>query len=127
MYWKLLIVCFFVCSPLLAQEDTPYDLEAVEVMLDAEVNGYRSFKYAIKNNGPDAAPAGSYRVFLKVNGKMISYDTKTSAMKAGQSLVYSSGEKFRANQPGKKLKYRLIINTKDANKNNNKLKGEIVL
>ncbi|WP_339905987.1 hypothetical protein [uncultured Cyclobacterium sp.] len=127
MKWKFLIVCFIATSPLFAQDEIPYDLEAVEVMLDAEVNGYRSFKYAIKNNGPEAAPAGSYRVFLKVNGKMISFDTKTSTIDAGKSIIYSSGEKFRANQPGKKLKYRLIINTKDNKKSNNKLKGEIIL
>jgi len=127
MYWKFLIICLFACSPLLAQEENDYDLIAAEVVLAAEENGYRSFKYAIKNNGPDNAPAGSYRVFLKVNGKMISFDTKTSAMEAGKSLVYTSGEKFLANQPGKKLKYRLIISTKDRNKRNNKLKGEIML
>jgi hypothetical protein len=127
MYWKLLIICFFFCSPLLAQEENDYDLVAAEVVLAAEENGYRSFKYAIKNNGPDAVPAGRYRVFLKVNGKMISFDTKTSAMEAGKTLVYTSGEKFLANQPGKKLKYRLIIATKDRNKKNNKLKGEIML
>jgi hypothetical protein len=127
MYWKLLIICLFACSPLFAQEENDFDLVAAEVVLDAEENGYRSFKYAIKNNGPDTAPAGSYRVFLKVNGKMISFDTKTSAMEAGKSVVYTSGEKFLANQPGKKLKYRLIISTKDRNKRNNKLKGEIML
>ncbi|EPR66302.1 hypothetical protein [Cyclobacterium qasimii] len=127
MYWKFLIVCFLGSTPLLAQEEKSYDLEVMEVMLDAEVSGYRSFKYAIKNNGPEAAPAGSYQVFFKVNGKMISFDTKTTTMKAGQSLIYTAGEKYRANQPGKKLKYRLIIKAKDSNKSNNKLKGEIVL
>lgn len=127
MKWKFLIVCFLAVSPLFAQEEVPYDLEAVEVMLDAEVNGYRTFKYAIRNNGPETAPAGTYSVFLKVNGKMISFDTKTSDIASGKSLVYASGEKFLANQPGKKLKYRLIINTKDSKKSNNKLKGEIIL
>ena len=127
MKWKFLIVCFLGFSPLFAQEEVPYDLEAVEVMLDDEVNGYRIFKYAIRNNGPETAPAGTYRVFLKVNGKMISFDTKTSAIETGKSLIYTSGEKFLANQPGKKLKYRLIISTKDSKKSNNKLKGEIIL
>ena len=127
MYWKLLMICLFACSPLFAQQENSYDLFAAEVVLTAEENGYRSFKYAIKNNGPDIAPAGSYRVFLKVNGKMISFDTKTSSIEAGKSIVYTSGEKFLANQYGKKLKYRLIIATKDRNKKNNKLKGEIML
>tara|TARA_R110002096_G_scaffold127103_6_gene274624 strand:+ start:2799 stop:3182 length:384 start_codon:yes stop_codon:yes gene_type:complete len=127
MFGKFLIVCFLACSPLMAQQEPSFDMEAMEVMLDAEVNGYRTFKYAIKNIGPEAVPAGKYRVFLKVNGKMISFDTKTSSMKPGQSVVYTSGERFRANQPGKKLKYTLIISSKDANKSNNKLKGVIVL
>ncbi|WP_162416690.1 hypothetical protein [Cyclobacterium roseum] len=127
MFLRLLIVFLFSFSVLRAQEDPNFDLEAYEVHLDAEKEGQRVFRYAIKNTGSTTAPAESYRVFFKVNGKMMSFDTKTNAIKPGQTIVYTSPEKIPANQPGKKLKYHLIIHTRDADSSNNKKKGEIIL
>ncbi|WP_439483115.1 hypothetical protein [Cyclobacterium plantarum] len=127
MFLRTLI---FLILPLFAaygQEEPSFDLIADEVYLDVEKEGFREFKFTVKNAGEKTAPAGSYRVFFKVNGKMQSFEINTSALDAGKSLIYTSGEKIPANQPGKKLKYKLIIYTKDADKSNNQLKGEIIL
>ncbi|MDN3687598.1 hypothetical protein [Cyclobacterium jeungdonense] len=127
MFLRLLTVLLLSSSALRAQEGPSFDLEAYEVHLDAEKEGQRVFRYAIKNSGSSTAPAESYRVFFKVNGKMMSFDNKTNPIKPGQTIIYTSPEKIPANQPGKKLKYNLIIHTRDANSRNNKKKGEIIL
>ncbi|MFO7826138.1 MAG: hypothetical protein R6V72_19540 [Cyclobacterium sp.] len=127
MFLRSFVFSFFTLFAAHAQEDPNFDMSASEVYLDAEKEGFREFKFTIKNLGKSTAPAGSYRVFFKVNGKMQSFEIETSALEAGKSLIYTSGEKIPANQPGKKLKYRLIIHTKDADKSNNQLKGEIIL
>lgn len=127
MFLRTLIFLFFPLFVAFGQEAPSFDLIASEVYLDAEKEGFREFKFTVKNGGESTAPAGSYRVFFKVNGKMQSFEINTSALEAGKSLIYTSGEKISANQPGKKLKYKLIIHTKDADKSNNQLKGEIIL
>lgn len=127
MFLRFLIVFLLSFSALWAQDGSNFDLEAFEVHLEVEKEGQRVFRYAIKNTGSTTAPAESYRVFFKVNGKMMSFDNKTNPIKPGQTIVYTSPEKISANQPGKKLKYSLIIHTRDADSSNNKRKGEIIL
>ncbi len=127
MFLRILGV-FLLASPAFWGQEAPlFDLEAAEVYLEAEKEGSRIFRFSVKNAGTVTAPAESYRVFFKVNGKMMSFDTKTDAIEPGQTIVYTAPEKIPARQPGKKLKYRLIIHTKDANAGNNKRKGEIIL
>ncbi|WP_232835053.1 hypothetical protein [Pleomorphovibrio marinus] len=109
------------------QEYVGYDLEASEVVCHKTDNGQRYFSYRISNVGDIDAPEGSYMVFFKVNGKMVSFDTDTDGLEAGKSVVYTSGVKFSPFHKKGRLKYRLIINSKDANKENNKRKGEILL
>jgi hypothetical protein len=127
MFLRIVIVFLLSVPAGWAQESPLFDLEAAEVYLEEEKEGSRLFRYAIKNVGTVTAPAESYRVFFKVNGKMMSFDTKTDAIEPGKTIVYTAPEKIPARQPGKKLKYRLIIHTKDANAGNNKRKGEIIL
>ena len=114
-------------SAVYSQENITYDLEASQVLLKEGDSGYKYFSYVVKNVGKTTAPAESYKVFLKVNGKLISFDNKTSALEPGKTMMYTSKERFDPNNPGKKLKYQLIINTKDQNKENNRKKGEIIL
>ncbi len=104
-----------------------YDLEASEVVCHKTDSGQRYFSYRISNVGENNAPEGSYMVFFKVNGKMVSFDTDTDELEAGKSVVYTSDVKFSPFNKKGRLKYKLIINTKDANKNNNKMQGEVVL
>ncbi|MEX2512118.1 MAG: hypothetical protein WD398_04365 [Cyclobacteriaceae bacterium] len=109
------------------QEEIAFDLEASEVIFKEGDSGYKYFSYVITNVGKATAPAESYRVFLKVNGKMISFDYKTSALEPEKSIMYTSQERFNPVDPGKKLKFRLIIHTDDGDNDNNQKKGEIIL
>ncbi|WP_209330942.1 hypothetical protein [Lunatimonas salinarum] len=103
-----------------------YDMEATEVVVKTTDAGERYFSYLITNVGSDTAPAGSYEVFLSVNGRVISLDTKTSALEPGKSLLYTSETKFIPNSnKTKPLKYKLKIQSKDARKANNQRQGEI--
>ncbi|MCC5935720.1 MAG: hypothetical protein JJU34_00425 [Lunatimonas sp.] len=103
-----------------------YDLEATEVVVKTTDAGERYFSYLITNVGSEIAPAGSYEVFLSVNGRVISLDTKTSALDPGKSLLYTSETKFTpSDKKNKPLKFKLKINTKDANKANNQYLGTV--
>jgi len=105
----------------------PPDLEASEVVCHTTDTGERYFSYLVRNVGNETAPAGSYQVFFKVNGKLISFERATDALQPGKSILYTSEDKFDPNQKKRVLKYSLIINTKDADKDNNKMTGEIWL
>ncbi|EON77286.1 hypothetical protein ADIS_2154 [Lunatimonas lonarensis] len=107
------------------QPEGIYDLEATEVIVNTTETGERYFAYVITNVGSEPAPAGSYEVFLSVNGKVISLDTKTSALDPGKSILYTSETKFSPDRKKKKLKYKLTIHTKDGNKSNNQHKGVV--
>lgn len=106
---------------------TPPDLEASEVICHTTDTGERYFSYLVRNVGSETAPAGSYQVFFKVNGKLISFERTTDALQPGKSILYTSENKFDPNQKKRVLKYNLIINTKDADMDNNKMTGEIWL
>lgn len=104
-----------------------YDLEATEVVCHTTDTGDRYFSYLVTNIGSETAPAGSYQVYFKVNGKLISFERNTTPLEAGKSILYTSEQKFDPNQKKKVLKYNLKINTKDSNIDNNKRSGEIIL
>lgn len=104
-----------------------YDLEATEVVCHTTDTGDRYFSYLVTNVGSETAPAGSYQVYFKVNGKLISFERNTTSLEAGKSILYTSEQKFDPKQKKRVLKYNLIINTKDFNKDNNKRSGEIIL
>ncbi len=116
-----------IFSPRAASKIVSYDLEATEVVCHTTDNGDRYFSYLVTNVGSETAPAGSYQVYFKVNGKMISFERDTTPLEAGKSILYTSEQKFDPNQKKKVLKYNLIINTKDLNKENNKRIGEVAL
>lgn len=105
-------------------EDT--DIQALEVIENrTEMNGIY-YHYKIKNTGQKTIPAGSYEVFLKVNGETISLDTATSALKPGQSLTYESQKTFYK-EDHEFLNYTLEIKMDDSNPANNTLKGQSIL
>lgn len=121
----LSVFAFFVCILDAKAQTVNYDLEATEVVSHDTDTGERYFSYLVTNVGSTTAPAESYEVFLTVNRKMVSLDTKTSALEPGKSLLYTSEHKFQRKKSSKDLKYKLIIKTKDANKENNKLTGVV--
>lgn len=110
-----------------ASQAVYYDLEATEVVCHTTDTGDKYFSYLVTNVGSETAPAGSYQVYFKVNGKMISFERVTGPLEPGKSILYTSEHKFDPNQKKRVLKYNLIINTKDSNKDNNKNSGEIIL
>jgi plastocyanin/YHS domain-containing protein len=81
------------------------------------------YHYEIKNTGNTIIPANSYSVFLKVNGKTISFDKATSELKPGQTLKYKS-EKTFYKKDHDVLNYALEIKMDDSNLENNILKGQ---
>ncbi|HSI75619.1 MAG TPA: hypothetical protein VK957_06985 [Lunatimonas sp.] len=120
-------ISFFSASPVLHLQAVSYDLEATEVVCHTTDSGDRYFSYLVTNVGSETAPSGSYQVYFKVNGKMISFERVTGPLEPGKSILYTSEHKFDPNQKKKVLKYNLIINTKDFNKENNRKSGEISL
>ncbi|WP_158856166.1 hypothetical protein [Lunatibacter salilacus] len=120
-------ISFFSSSPVPLSQAVAYDLEASEVVCHTTDTGDRYFSYLVTNVGSETAPAGSYQVYFKVNGKMISFERVTGPLEAAKSILYTSEHKFDPNQKKRVLKYNLIINTKDSNKDNNRKSGEISL
>lgn len=99
------------------------DIQAVKVTEKrTEFNGVY-YHYEIKNNGNTTIPAKSYKVFLKVNGKTISFDKATSELKPGQTLKYVSQKTFYE-KDNEFLNYVLEIKMNDSNSENNTLKGQ---
>ncbi|SDG46688.1 hypothetical protein [Psychroflexus sediminis] len=102
------------------------DIQALEVIENrTEMNGIY-YHYKIKNTGTTVIPAGSYEVFLKVNGETVSLDTATSALKPGQTLNYESQKTFYK-EDHEFLNYTLEIKMEDSNPANNTLKGRSIL
>ncbi len=65
-------------------------------------------------------------MFLKVNGKKISFDKATRELKPGQIIRYQSVKVFYKKDYDF-LNYELEIKIKDSNLENNKLVGQSVL
>lgn len=126
----LKVVSIFLLALFMGQpednQDSGYDIEASEVICKKTESGDRYFSYVITNIGSQTAPEGSYMVFFKVNGKMVSFETVTSPLEPGKSIVYTSEERFDVSKK-RKLKYHLIVKTEDGNRDNNRKKGEIIL
>ena len=112
---------FFFIHSFVEPETT--DIQALEVIENrTEFNGIY-YHYTIKNTGKTIIPAGSYDVFLNVNGKTISFDTATSELKPGHTLTYESQKTFYK-EDHQVLDYILEIKMQDSNPLNNILKGQ---
>jgi len=111
----------FFTNPAIETRTT--DIEAVTVIEKrTEYNGVY-FHYEIKNNGNTTIPAKGYKVFLKVNGKTISFDKATSELKPGQTVRYRSQKTFYEKDHGF-LDYVLEIKMNDSNPENNIIRGQ---
>ena len=106
-------------------EPKPTDLKAVRVIENrTEYNGIY-FSYEIKNIGESTIPSKSYKVFFKVNGKTISFDKSTSAVKPGQTIVYHSQKTFYKEKTDN-LDYSLEIKFQDSKLENNIIEGKSI-
>lgn len=103
-------------------EPNTNDLAAFDVVEKrTEYNGIY-YSYAIKNTGNTTIPRNSYKVFFKVDGKIVSFDKDTSDIKPGQIIVYESQKTFYQKNKDT-LTYSLEISYTDANLENNVLQG----
>ena len=99
------------------------DIKAMKVIEKRTEYDGIYYHYEIKNTGNTIIPAKSYKVFLKVNGKIISFDKSTSELKPGETLKYESQKTFYK-KDYELLNYSLEIKFKDSNLENNTLKGQ---
>lgn len=99
------------------------DIEAHRVIENrTSMNGIY-YSYEIKNSGETTISGGRYKVFLKVNGKKVSFDRATSDIKPGEIIRYRSQKTFY--QKGdNKLDYSLEITYDDSDLSNNTLIGQ---
>lgn len=98
------------------------DIKALTVTEKRTEHNGVYYQYEIKNTGNTIIPAKSYKVFLKVNGKTISFDKATCELKPGQIIKYES-QKIFYKKDNEFLNHSLEIKMKDSNIENNILKG----
>ena len=117
----LIGINLFINNPLAEPKTT--DIKALRVIEKRTEDNGVYYHYEIKNTGNTIIPAKKYKVFLKVNGKTISFDKATRELKPGQTLKYESQKTFYKND-SEYLNYSLEIKFKDFNSENNILKGK---
>ena len=99
------------------------DLEAFRVVEKRTLFNGIYYSYEIKNVGDTSIPANSYKIFFKVDGKVVSFDKATSEIQAGQVISYESQKVFyKKKKDG--LDYSLEIKFQDADLDNNILEGQ---
>ena len=104
-------------------ESKSTDLEAFRVVEKRTLFNGIYYSYEIKNVGETSIPANSYKVFFKVDGKVVSFDKATSEIQPGQVISYESQKVFyKKNKDG--FDYSLEIKFKDADLGNNSLAGQ---
>lgn len=103
-------------------ESKTTDLEAFRVEEKRTLFNGIYFSYEIKNVGETSIPAKSYKVFFKVDGKVVSFDKATSEIQPGQVISYDSTKVFyKKKKDG--LDYSLEIEFQDVDLENNSLEG----
>lgn len=104
-------------------ESKKTDLEAFRVVEKRTLFNGIYYSYEIKNVGETSIPANSYKVFFKVDGKVVSFDKATSEIQPGQVISYESQKVFYKKKKFG-IDYSLEIKFKDANLDNNSLEGQ---
>jgi hypothetical protein len=99
------------------------DIKALKVIEKrTEYNGIY-YHYEINNVGNTTIQSKSYKAYLKVNEKTISFDKATSELKPGQTLKYKSQKTFYK-KDNDFLNYVLEIKMDDSNQENNIIIGK---
>ncbi|KEO72987.1 hypothetical protein [Anditalea andensis] len=83
-------------------------------------NDGKHFSYVIVNEGEETIEGGTYRVYLKVNKKYISFDRNTSDLEPGKAVRYESNRVYHKDPKTDELKYTLELTQKKP-KNRKKL------
>ncbi|MBS9524145.1 hypothetical protein KIH41_02025 [Litoribacter ruber] len=94
-----------------------------EVTVHETDNKGKHFSYILVNEGEETLEGGSYRVYLKVNKKYISFDRVTSDLEPGQAIRYESNEIFMKDEKTEELNYLLELTTKKPKKRHTLAEG----
>jgi len=108
-----LFVLFLFAGFAYAQSDLPI---TGEVMVHETENAGKHFSYVIVNEGDETIEGGTYRIYLKVNNKYISFDRNTSDLEPGKAVRYESNRVFRKTPKTDELKYSLELTRKKSKK-----------
>ncbi|WP_143962505.1 hypothetical protein [Litoribacter populi] len=87
-----------------------------EVTVHETDNKGKHFSYVIVNEGEETLEGGTYRIYLKVNKKYISFDRTTSDLEPGQAIRYESNEIFMKDEKTEELNYLLELTTRKPKK-----------
>jgi len=108
-----LFILFLFAGFAHAQNDEPI---TGEVMVHETEKGGKHFSYVIVNAGDETIEAGTYRIYLKVNKKYISFDRNTSDLEPGKAVRYESNRVYYKDPKTDELKYSLELTRKKSKK-----------
>lgn len=121
---SLLTILLLLAGFVRAQSDEPI---SGEVMVHDTENDGKYFSYVILNEGDEVIEGGTYRIYLRVNKKDISFDRKTTDLEPGKAIKYESNRVFRKNPKVSELKYSLELTQKTSKKRRKLQEGVVVL
>jgi len=98
-----------------------------EVMVHVTEKGGKHFSYVIENTGEEIIEGGTYRIYLKVNKKDISFDRNTSDLKPGKAIRYESNRVFYKSPKEDELQYSLELTQKKSKKRKTLKEGVVSL
>jgi len=115
---------------LILASNSAFSQEAMEmsgqVMVHETQDEGRYFSYIITNEGDKPILGGTYRVFLKVNKKNISFDRNTSNLSPGETIRYTSNHLFLKDEKPQELNFVLELVTQKPRKRLQLEEGKVV-
>ena len=108
---KISIIAVLLLFAGFAQAQSETDINGKVTVHDSENSG-KYFSYVIVNEGTEVIEGGTYRIYLRVNKKNISFDRNTSDLLPGKAIRYESNQVFHKGAKSKDLKYSLEMTTK---------------
>jgi uncharacterized cupredoxin-like copper-binding protein len=124
---KLSILTFLLLFTAgLAQAQSEMNITG-EVTVHETENDGKHFSYVIVNEGDEKIEGGTYRIYLKVNKKYISFDRNTSDLEPGKAVRYESNRVFHKDPKVEELKYSLELTQKKSKKRKTLQEGVVSL
>lgn len=120
----MIIILLFLAGFAQAQTQTPI---TGKVTVHETDNKGKYFSYIIANEGDEVLEGGTYRIYLRVNKKDISFDRKTSDLEPGKAIKYESNRVFRKNAKVSQLNYSLELTQKKSKKRKKLQEGVVIL
>jgi len=121
---SIMMILLFFAGFAQAQSDEPI---TGEVIVHETENAGKHFSYVIVNEGEETIEGGTYRIYLKVNKKYISFDRNTSDLEPGKAVRYESNRVFHKSPKTDELKYSLELTQKKPKKRKTLQEGVVSL